>query len=728
MFRIKEEYKYPVLKLCNPNKSILSILTNRTITGCFSISRIETMNDVDKLIFKMPFKNRFISHKSCEMLVKFENDFYVIKNVKIDDEDKTTIDVECIHEAEELKGIKCQCVNLIGKSPKEIFDAIISSPKNVNLVGLYKWKGTDIVDTYRAVQTENECSVFQNLLTMCEKFNAWMEFSTDKSGQKWFYLRSKEIDNGKFIRKGEGLKSLNINVDSNNIFTRMYGYGSQDLITGNPINFISINNGKAYVENVGYFVAKGMTIEEISKVPRCLQETDFTDTNLTSKEELLRRTKEELAKVCVPRLDGSIKMSDFSVREDSCLTPPVIGEKVVYIDQDINYSISARTQSIQRDYDNPYNTDIGVSNVLAYNSILKDLVHNSDVTNSITNTDKDGNPYIPETSIKDGDHINLTYKLGNFGTRITETEKEIRLTAEEVDKNKAELVVQANKIESTVTRIGEAESHIEQNADAIKTKVSEKEMWSSIEQNASKITACIHGETDNMVQLDSNGLTVTNGGFRYENEDGDTLLESKAKGVRLGDSSWDKKTAMKNIVLGAVPLDNYFMLSNIYINDGLDMGKFNIEGKGTIEYNKIKADYLEVYNNAWVDGTLRCGSLECNDKHGVVDTENYGRILINAYETAEYYFGDIGESTITNDNKIEINIDSKFSETVNLSVGYHVFTSVYNGSISKIERLNNSFVIHGENGTNFSWELKAKAKGKENYRLEPSRVTAKGYL
>ena len=47
-----------------------------------------------------------------------------------------------------------------------------------------------------------------------------------------------------------------------------------------------------------------------------------------------------------------------------------------------------------------------------------------------------------------------------------------------------------------------------------------------------------------------------------------------------------------------------------------------------------------------------------------------------------------------------------------------MFTQVYNGSISRIERFNNYFIVHGKYGTEFSWELKAKRKGYENVRLD----------
>ena len=727
MEQIKDKYLNPVPILYTYKGMPENTLISNDFDTAYNITLTKNDNEVSQLTFSIPFTvDRKVSYDDCEKLVLFENEYYIIKDIQVEDNATGNIKVTCKHESVELKGVYCEPINLIGVSPKDMFEKIMTSTKHPYNTG-YKFKGTDVPsDKKRHLITENEASVYENLVSMAKVFNGWLEFSTDDNGQNWIFLRTKTIKNNKYVKKGLDMKALNISYNSDELFTRVQPFGAKK--DGIEIDIMGVNPTKqSYVENYSWYLAKGIPMEVIKREAKYQQFKQMHMDEYTDAKDLYEFALEELKKCCVPKLEATLDMQDLSIYVDSLDEPPEIGYEITCINPDIDFILSCQITGVERNYDNPMATKVTIANFIRYDTVFQNINHGAEAGDRVTSGDSSDGTYVPEQNVNDG-HINLTRKLGDFSTKIIENEKEIILVAEEADKNKAELVVQADKIESTVTRIGEAESHIEQNANAIKTKVSEKEMWSSIEQNASKITACIHGETDNMVQLDSNGLTVTNGGFRYENEYGDTLLESKAKGVRLGDSSWNKETSMKNIILGAVPLDNYFILSNIHINDDLNMGKADIKGEGTIKYNKIKADYLEVYNNAWVDGTLKCGSLECNDKHGVVDTENYGRILINAYETAEYYFGDIGESTIIQDNKIEINIDSKFSETVNLSVGYHVFTNVYNGSISKIERLNNSFVIHGENGTNFSWELKAKAKGKENYRLEPSRITAKGCL
>lgn len=126
-------------------------------------------------------------------------------------------------------------------------------------------------------------------------------------------------------------------------------------------------------------------------------------------------------------------------------------------------------------------------------------------------------------------------------------------------------------------------------------------------------------------------------------------------------------------------------------------------------------------NNTYIGGNLAASG----SKNSLQETENYGQILINAYETAEYYFGDIG-SGIIKEGECIVWIDDILQECINTDVEYHVFTQVYEGKINKIERYKNYFIAYGEDNTEFSWELKAKRLGYENVRLDKPDIA--GYL
>lgn len=140
----------------------------------------------------------------------------------------------------------------------------------------------------------------------------------------------------------------------------------------------------------------------------------------------------------------------------------------------------------------------------------------------------------------------------------------------------------------------------------------------------------------------------------------------------------------------------------------------NVTGNGIGFYlGTGNAENYIISSGATFTGLTVTGAKAC-----LQSTDNYGDKMITAYETAEYYFGDIGGGTIGEDGECVINIDEIFQECVNMNITYHVFTQTYHGHIDTIDRQVGYFVIKGEVGTEFSWELKAKRKGYEHQRLE----------
>jgi len=125
-------------------------------------------------------------------------------------------------------------------------------------------------------------------------------------------------------------------------------------------------------------------------------------------------------------------------------------------------------------------------------------------------------------------------------------------------------------------------------------------------------------------------------------------------------------------------------------------------------------------NTAIVGNTVIFGKFivaEEYTKNCMQSTTHYGKRLINSYETAECYYGDIGENEVKN-GICKIEIEPIFSECVNLSTSYQVFLSPYGeGNIFVSKRTENYFIVKGDN-VPFCWEIKAKRKGFENTRLE----------
>lgn len=172
------------------------------------------------------------------------------------------------------------------------------------------------------------------------------------------------------------------------------------------------------------------------------------------------------------------------------------------------------------------------------------------------------------------------------------------------------------------------------------------------------------------------------------------------------------------------------VLKNLTVNEGATLGGYvsaknsvgidqNLYVGGNIEalnygYGQINCRYLGSHGNIVALGNLSVsGSKNC-----VQETENFGKRLINAYETCDYYFGDIGESQTINGEMI-IWIDDIFKEIISTEVDYQVFITKYGrGDIWVEERTQDYFVVKSEIDISFGWEIKGKRKGYEKYRLE----------
>ena len=95
----------------------------------------------------------------------------------------------------------------------------------------------------------------------------------------------------------------------------------------------------------------------------------------------------------------------------------------------------------------------------------------------------------------------------------------------------------------------------------------------------------------------------------------------------------------------------------------------------------------------------------------------HGYVNVSAYETAEYYFGDIGRGLVV-DGQCTINIESLFKETVNTNIDYEVFLTPYGRGLIYVDSMTaGSFTVKGDN-IPFGYEIKAKRKGFEDTRLE----------
>lgn len=163
-------------------------------------------------------------------------------------------------------------------------------------------------------------------------------------------------------------------------------------------------------------------------------------------------------------------------------------------------------------------------------------------------------------------------------------------------------------------------------------------------------------------------------------------------------------------------------LNRTYINGGQIYTDYIISAFGMFRNaaipNRIVLDASYTGNIASIY-RVECTQLSVSGtKSKVVDTKDYGKRLLYCYETPSPLFGDVGEGVIAEDGKCYIWLDSVFAQTIN-SNGYQVFLQKYGqGECYVSERKSNYFVVDGDSGLAFGWEIKAKQIDYEMTRLE----------
>ena len=125
------------------------------------------------------------------------------------------------------------------------------------------------------------------------------------------------------------------------------------------------------------------------------------------------------------------------------------------------------------------------------------------------------------------------------------------------------------------------------------------------------------------------------------------------------------------------------------------------------------------------DASIR-GKLKVNGtKSRSVSTVDYDEQLFYCYEMPTPFFGDIGESVISDDGTCMIDIDDIFQESANVGIKYYVFLQREGeGDCWIAEKEQNYFVVKGTPGLKFSFEIKARQAEYEHMRFTDPGDTA----
>lgn len=131
----------------------------------------------------------------------------------------------------------------------------------------------------------------------------------------------------------------------------------------------------------------------------------------------------------------------------------------------------------------------------------------------------------------------------------------------------------------------------------------------------------------------------------------------------------------------------------------------------------VKQDKVQVWGDFYV----------YNGSKNAAQVTRDGIRATPAYELAENYVGDIGESKTGDDKTVRVDIDPLVFDLINTDKPYQVFLTAYSDAHFWVsERGNDYFIVSSDSPDSaFGWELKGKRRGFEDQRLVDTKDTYK---
>lgn len=202
-----------------------------------------------------------------------------------------------------------------------------------------------------------------------------------------------------------------------------------------------------------------------------------------------------------------------------------------------------------------------------------------------------------------------------------------------------------------------------------------------------------------------------NTGIRIISPQGKYVLTFDAKSA----GGWDVFTAKDDDGWAAVSLSTGNLSFRRSDGGAVDELQIDMDGVYLGDAAGNEAQYtLDVYAR---DGDFKGDFSVSGSKHRVVETQDYGRRMLNAFETPVPMFGDSGTGEIGDDGLCVIWTDPVFLQTISGEV--QVFIQGYGNQNFFLEKVQQDyFIVSGPAGGRFDWQIRARQKGYENERLD----------
>lgn len=158
-------------------------------------------------------------------------------------------------------------------------------------------------------------------------------------------------DHGKRFVYGKDIHEIEKVVNEEDIITALYGFGKGEEIEetgghGRRIDFADINNGKKYVENNAARLKYGRNSDK-GKV-HVFGKIEFDD--ITDKNELLAKTREELEKASTPKITYNATVEDLA-KYGFKYEGVKLGDTVTIIDEELGLRLKARVIKLVKNLD-----------------------------------------------------------------------------------------------------------------------------------------------------------------------------------------------------------------------------------------------------------------------------------------------------------------------------------------------------------------------------------------
>lgn len=361
----------------NANPNVTKVLGGIS-TLTFSIPRFYYDRTTGKLTEDIRYQ-----YLANELIVEYENDFYIIKECVISRDEGGQIikEVLCKQMAIELSGTKVN--GLWGFSPSiESFQVPYNKPTDLvtamqDLLFYHTtgWKlgKIPVTDKKRSFNYEwqTPMQIILDLADIFEfipyfrvemvdgKLNKYVDFLPENYGEiKGYYRHDKNLTS---IRKP---------IQTDGITTRLYVFGYDDITindintetkTVNGVTYNVHTKGKSYVDNFDYFLNLGYSYADC--VNKFLKVDKVTDALYVDPNDLYDFAKKQLESVAMPVVTYEISIKDIEFYGKQELE---VGHKIRLYDSELNLDVTGIVSEIQYSENDKVNKSVTISNYYSF--------------------------------------------------------------------------------------------------------------------------------------------------------------------------------------------------------------------------------------------------------------------------------------------------------------------------------------------------------------------------